>query len=478
MGPTAGYESSNCTSPTPLALQHLRSTKTMKTIVVIEDEPIIRDMLVRHLEALGWRVLEADNGDAGLALVATHRPAVVLCDLLMPGTTGFNVCRAIRARRDTLGDVTIIVTTGSSFATDRRNAIEAGANHVLIKPVSPKQIAAILSAIPIPAEPVPGNSAMAPADSALVRFWGVRGSIATPGPDTVRYGGNTTCVEVRVGQDILILDAGTGIRPLGVRLREEFASTQLTVNILLTHTHWDHIQGLPFFGPAHDRGSVVNILGYEGAKQSLQKTLSAQMDSAVFPIGMDQLAGKIVVRELHDLEFRAGRIPVQALFTNHPGVTLGYRICTPGGAVVFMPDTEIMPFDRPRIARPGNATESNTEDFNTYKNQLIAEFAKGAELFICDAQYTAEEYENRIGWGHSCIDDTVRLAIQAEVKHLILFHHDPTHDDATIDRLVASARALAAAEGSSMQIDAAAEGMEITLHRKPRPCCPAAAPAS
>ena len=451
----------------------------MKTIVVIEDEPIIRDMLVRHLEALGWRVIEADNGDAGLALVSTHRPAAVLCDLLMPGTTGFNVCRAIRARRDTLGDVTIIVTTGSSFATDRRNALEAGADHVLIKPVSPKQIAAILSAIPLPAEPAAANNGTPPADSALVRFWGVRGSIATPGPDTVRYGGNTTCVEVRVGQDIVVLDAGTGIRLLGAQLRREFAGNPVTVHILLTHTHWDHIQGLPFFGPAHDRGCRIDVLGYEGAKQSLIKTLSAQMDSAVFPIGMDQLAGNVTVRELHDLEFRAGHVPIQSLFTNHPGVTLGYRLGTPGGGVVFMPDTEIMPFNRPRPPRPENSTEGNAEDFNTYKNQLIAEFAKGAELFICDAQYTAEEYEHRIGWGHSCIDDTVRLAIHADVKHLILFHHDPTHDDATIDRLVAAARALAAAEGSSIRIDAAAEGMELTLQRKPHPAQqPAATPTA
>jgi phosphoribosyl 1,2-cyclic phosphodiesterase/ActR/RegA family two-component response regulator len=439
----------------------------MKTIVLIDDEPVIREMLVRHLEALGWRVLEADNGDDGLALVATYRPAAVLCDLLMPGTTGFNVCRTIRARRDELGDVTIIVTTGSSFPVDRQSALEAGANHFLVKPVSPKQVAEILSKIPLPPEPATSDAPHLPADSAIVRFWGVRGSIATPGPDTVRYGGNTTCVEVRVGGDIVVLDAGTGIRLLGASLRREFAGRPVTVQLLLTHTHWDHIQGLPFFGPVHDRGSLVNVLGYEGAKQSLLKTLSSQMDSAVFPIGMHQLAGNIIVRELHELEFRAGHVPVQANFSNHPGVTLGYRLCTPGGGVVFMPDTEIMPYPRPRPARQQAGAEEDPEGFNTYKNQLLAEFAKDAELFICDAQYTAEEYEHRIGWGHSCFEDTVRLAIQAGVKHLILFHHDPTHDDAMIDRLVAAARALAAAEGSALQIDAAAEGMEITLNRKP-----------
>ncbi len=441
----------------------------MRTLVIIDDEPVIREMLVRHLEGQGWKVLQADSGTEGLELIATHRPAAVLCDLLMPGTTGFSVCRSIRARRDQLGDVTIIVTTGSSFPADRQSALEAGADHFLVKPVSPAQIAQILSALPGPPEADPLAEPLPAAEAATVRFWGVRGSIATPGAETVRYGGNTTCVELRVGEELIILDAGTGIRPLGERLRRESGGRPVRAEILLTHTHWDHIQGLPFFGPIHDRGSMISVLGYEGAKQSLLKTLAAQMDSTVFPIGMDQLAGNVTVRELHELEFRAGRVPVQAAFMNHPGVTLGYRLGTPGGSVVFMPDTEIMPFARERPARREPEPDADTARFNAYKNQLLAEFAAGAELLICDAQYTAEEYERRVGWGHSCVDDTVRLALQAKVKRLVLFHHDPTHDDDAIDALVARARGLAAVEGSALQIDAAAEGMEIELRRKPRP---------
>ena len=459
----------------------------MRTLVVIDDEPVIREMLVRHLETQGWRVFEASSGDAGLSLISTLRPVAVLCDLLMPGTNGFNVCRAIRARRDELGDITIIVTTGSSFPADRQNALEAGATHYLVKPVSPKEIAAILSTVPArPGDcdcdcesesPTP-SPVRKDSDSARVRFWGVRGSIATPGPDTVRYGGNTTCVEVRAGDDIIILDAGTGIRLLGEELRREFSGRHVKAHLLLTHTHWDHIQGLPFFGPIHDPGSCVTVLGYEGARQSLIKTLSAQMDSTVFPVGLDQVAGGLAVRELHGLEFRAGRVPVQAIFTHHPGITLGYRLSTPGGGVVFVPDTEVLPYPRPRpgmVAPAAAAKSEGTQDFNTYKNQLLAEFAKGAELFICDAQYTAEEYERRVGWGHSCIDDTVQLAMHARVKHLILFHHDPTHDDHTIDRIVEHAREIVARAGVPMRVDAAAEGMEIVLQRKPRTPAPTTA---
>lgn len=443
----------------------------MKSIVIIDDEPVIREMMARHLEALGWSVLQTDNGDEGLALVSAHRPAAVLCDLLMPGTTGFNVCRTIRARRDELGDVTLIVTTGSNFQADRQNAFEAGADHFLVKPVTADQIAEIIGSIPfpVPAAPEPPHR---PAEAVDIRFWGVRGSIATPGAETVRYGGNTTCVEIRSGNDLLILDAGTGIRPLGMQLRREAAGQPVRANILLTHTHWDHIQGLPFFGPAHDHGSSITVFGYEGAKQSLLKTLAAQMDSTFFPIGMDQLAGNLTVRELHELDFRVGHIPVQAIFTNHPGITLGYRLGTVAGAIVFLPDTEILPVGRQRPAGTDPAPDPEADQFNAYKNQLLAEFIQGCEVLICDAQYTAEEYERRVGWGHSCVDDTVQLALQAKVRHLVLFHHDPTHDDAMIDAMVARARAQAEAAGSALRIEAAAEGRCLHLERKAR--CPAA----
>jgi len=449
----------------------------MKTLVIIDDEPVIRGMLARHLELQGWRVLEAENGDRGLELIASHRPDAVLSDLLMPGTNGFKVCRTIRSRRAELGDVTIIITTGSSFPADRKSALEAGADHYLLKPVSPKEVIAILEnlhptirpALTTPTAPAPPAVAGG-AEEVRIRFWGVRGSIASPGPTTIRYGGNTSCVEVRSGRELIVLDAGTGIRLLGDSLRKEFAGRPIKATLLLTHTHWDHIQGLPFFRPAYDQGNSVTVLGYEGAQQSLLKTLSAQMDSAFFPVSLDQLKGSLAVQELKELEFRVGPIPVQATFTNHPGITLAYRLCTPCGGVVYMPDTEILPFPRPRPGEAGVAApaEPTSEEFSDYKNQLLAEFAQDAEVFICDAQYTAEEYEQHKGWGHSCIDDTVTMALRAKVRRLLLFHHDPARDDAGVDQMVAHARALVAAQGASLQVDAAAEGLELVLKKKNR----------
>jgi len=445
----------------------------MKTLVIIDDEPVIRGMLARHLELQGWRVLEAENGDRGLELITAHRPDAVLCDLLMPGTNGFKVCRTIRSRRAELGDITVIITTGSSFPADRKSALEAGANHYLLKPVSPRDVIAILeNQRPLtdaePAAPAPPAVPTNGADEVRIRFWGVRGSIASPGPATVRYGGNTSCVEVRCGGEIIVLDAGTGIRALGESLRKEFAGRPIKTTLLLSHTHWDHIQGLPFFRPAYDQGNSVTVLGYEGAQQSLLKTLSAQMDSAFFPVSLDRLTGSLTVRELKELEFQVGRIPVQATFTNHPGITLAYRLCTPCGGVVYMPDTEILPFPRSPSASSELKDPPASEEFSDYKNQLLAEFAQDADIFICDAQYTAADYESHRGWGHSCIDDTVAMAIRAKVKRLLLFHHDPTRDDAGVDEMVAHARALVEAQGANLRVDAAAEGLEILLTRKSR----------
>ena len=428
----------------------------MRTLVIIDDEPVLRSLLARHLEAQGWHVFEADNGDQGLELVRRH--------LLMPGTNGFKVCRTLRAQRATLGEITIIVTTGSGFPADKQNALEAGANHYLIKPVSPQEVGAILAHVrPEAGDPIPPPPA--PVEEVRVRFWGVRGAIASPGPATVRYGGNTTCVEVRAGDDLVVLDAGTGIRPLGESLQREFAGRPIQATLLLTHTHWGHIQGLPFFGPASAPGNRVTVLGYEGARQGLQQTLAAQMDPAFFPGGQSQPGGSLTVRELHQLEFQVGRLPVLAAFVNHPGITLAYRLCTPCGGVAFMPDAEILPFPRPGATRPGESAPPGLED---HRNRLLAEFVQGAEVFICNGQYSSNEYKARSGRGHSCVDDAVALALEARVRRLVLFHHDPAHDDDAIDRLTAHARELVAAAGSTLEVEAAAEGQELVLHRRPR----------
>ena len=261
----------------------------------------------------------------------------------------------------------------------------------------------------------------------------------------MRYGGNTTCVEVRYGRDIIILDAGTGLRKLGLALLEEFKRGQLNLSLLLSHTHWDHIQGLPFFAPIYESRCRLHILGSEGARKSLVAAITGQMESTYFPVPFSQLPSNIEIEELEEFNFSIGHVLVRAHRANHPGVTVGYRLFSPDGIVCFFPDTE---------------PQRDGDDAG------MLDFVRDADVLILDSQYDRAEYKQHTGWGHGCVDDSVALALRAGVKKLVLFHHDPDHDDRTIDAFVKHARALVKKRNGKLKVEAAREGMVIHLGGK------------
>jgi phosphoribosyl 1,2-cyclic phosphodiesterase len=273
----------------------------------------------------------------------------------------------------------------------------------------------------------------------------VRGSIPTPGPATVRYGGNTSCVEVRSGDEIIILDAGTGLRPLGLALLAEFKNQPLNITLLITHTHWDHIQGLPFFAPIYNPRCRLRILGCRGSREGLLNALTGQMESTYFPVPFAKLPSNIQIEELEDFNFDIGPVLVRAHRANHPDICVGYRLFSPDGIVAYFPDTE------PRAGGDGRE---------------MIEFIRDADVLILDSQYDRVEYKKHTGWGHGCVDDSVALALKAGVKKLCLFHHDPAHDDKKIDSFLKHARRLVAGQKAKLKVDAAREGMVIRLGGK------------
>jgi phosphoribosyl 1,2-cyclic phosphodiesterase len=286
-----------------------------------------------------------------------------------------------------------------------------------------------------------------------------------PGPETLCYGGNTTCIELRADGELIVLDAGSGIRPLGVALKQEFQERPIDLSLLITHAHWDHIQGFPFFKPAYDPKNEIRILGFDGAGATFREIMSEPMRSPFFPITMRELSAKMKITKLTEMKFSLGKVDVHAAFVNHPGVCAGYRIFTGAGSVAFLPDHE--PYDFFLHAAQGKSlTPEQAKEMATDEHARLVQFLRGSEILILDSQYTDEEYQTHIGWGHGSISSAVSLALEAEVRTLLLFHHDPGHDDNMVDTMVQSARELATKSGSPLQVTGAKEGSEILLEAK------------
>ncbi|MCI4626946.1 MAG: MBL fold metallo-hydrolase [Candidatus Magnetoovum sp. WYHC-5] len=294
-----------------------------------------------------------------------------------------------------------------------------------------------------------------------VKFWGVRGSIPSPGKHTARYGGNTSCIEL-YGEDgtLVIFDAGTGIRSLGDHL---LTLPPSDIHLFLTHTHWDHIHGFPFFRPAYRQNLPLNIYGPYNSEKTIRETLTLQMIYSVFPVHVDELEAEIVFHNINEDLIKVGNLSIKPRKMNHPITCFGYKVEENGKYIFYTGDHE--QFFEFRNTEGGTKLAQKYE--GTVKEERAegeVDFVKGVDLLIADSQYLEEEYVEKAGYGHSTVSQTLDLAIKAQVKHLVLFHHEPVRSDDALDNILEMVKQKAIQEGSpDMKITIAEEGIEINV---------------
>jgi phosphoribosyl 1,2-cyclic phosphodiesterase len=289
---------------------------------------------------------------------------------------------------------------------------------------------------------------------AFVKFWGTRGSIPTPSSWTRVYGGNTPCVEVRFDDTLFICDAGSGIRELGKDIVARKPQPN-DLHLLITHTHWDHIQGFPFFIPAYLKQMQIRIYGASKDENRPYELLSGQMNSEYFPVSFNQLGAKITPDHFENSEKEIGGVKVRSFPLNHPGGCNGYIFEENGRKIVYATDNEIVP-------QSGEKSPDLENDSPLRKvSGSLVEAARGADLLVADAQYDEKEYAAKKGWGHSSCLSVTDWAILAGVKNLAIFHHDPEITDKDVDVRIASCVQRAARLGGRLTIFAAREGVEL-----------------
>ena len=407
-------------------------------ILIGEDTADIAYLMKVALQAEGYSVEITSDGAECLRRARESHPDLVVLDIMMPKMHGIDVLKALRADPATehLG---VIVCTAKDFKTDVEEALERGAAGVLAKPFEAPLLVDTVQAFftkRARAEAALGIAAASsdtvsapfvPAlDAAACRFsfWGTRGSTPTPGARFLRHGGNTSCFSVVHGDDYFIFDAGSGIRELGIEIAKTSARR---LHLFITHTHWDHIQGFPFFIPAYQPGFELNIYGAEGFGKDLKSVFRGQLDREYFPVQMEDMQAEIEFRHLPAEPLVIGPARISWESATHPGATVGYKIEIGGKKIAWVPDNEFL------LGYTGDPASLTREHHLVRPFSKMIEFLSDADTVIHEAQYMNDEYPQKIRWGHSSVGNAACLMKLAGVRRWVVTHHDPMHDDTFLE---------------------------------------------
>jgi len=403
-------------------------------ILVAEDVEAIAVLIVTFLTNRGYRVEWAADGETCLAKARVLRPALIILDLMLPKIHGMEVLRQIKADPQTK-DCGVLICTAKQYKPDQDQARELGAYDVLLKPFEKEELIDIVERYFSGAQGAARSTTVVgqgepylptlTTDRCSYHLWGTRGSIPVSGHGFVRHGGNTACMEVNCGDDTVIVDAGTGVRQLGLKLVKQ---EPRRIHILITHTHWDHIQGFPFFAPAYVPGFEIIIYGAAAFKKDLGSIFRGQLDRDYFPVQFEDMRANIEFRSLQGDSLQVGPFGVTWEYTQHPAATVGFKFQIGDKTLAYVSDNEFL------YGYLGDPKPIALDSSILMPHRRLVDFLAGADLLIGEAQYTNEEYRTKIGWGHSSLSNACLLTRLAQVKRWVVTHHDPLHDDAFLDQ--------------------------------------------
>ncbi len=408
--------------------------KKSLSFFIVDDDPVCVKLYTRMLEAAGHTVTALNSTDHALEEIIKVKPDCVLCDLILPNLDGLQFFQQLK-QEESIKQPIFIIITSKEYIYDYRRAFELGVNGYINK--SSGYEAIIERVLEIVNNDV------------IVRFWGVRGTLAVPGANSVRYGGNTNCVTLEFpDNNLFIFDAGSGIKELS-RFFIKQHRTPVSAKIFITHPHWDHINGIPFFVPFYVQGNEFEIFGSNHHSISLENLISDQMNSVYFPVTLKEFAAKVTFHSLSEEQFNIGDIHIQTILLNHPGRCLGYKVTYKDKVFSYITDNEIYFEDSP--------------SYNEFNHHKLQQFIEGSDLLIMDATYSDKEYVHKMHWGHSCVSRVVDMADAAKIPLLALYHHDPDQFDVDIDNKLAFAQARLKERNSSTICICPSEGDRFVL---------------
>ncbi|MBW2675216.1 MAG: response regulator [Deltaproteobacteria bacterium] len=399
------------------------------TFFIIDDDPLFTKRLTGILKEGGQTVHSGTAGAGTVPEIMAHESDCIILSVTALEGDSLELLRHLRGIDD-LAETKIVVAFEQLSDQARQDALAAGADDVITKPVNEKTVLRDLKEII--------------KDHISFTFWGIHGTLTVPGRKTARYGGNTPCVTLCLpGDTLFIFDAGSGIKELSNHLLSE-GRTITEAIIFITHPHWDHIHGLPFFVPLYPKGNSFDIYGPPNGSMSLRELIAGQMDGVYFPINIKEFGAEISFFDLGEEQFNIGAATIQTMLLNHPGQCLGYRLDYKGRSFCYVTDNELYP-------------RSNALYDESYVRKLEG-FIADTDVLITDCTYMDEEYEGKIGWGHSSVNRAVEMSDRAGVKKLYLFHHDLDQTDDDIDNKLEVARTILEERGSSTICIAPKEG--------------------